>query len=296
MKIEKQLSRRGFVAASAALAAGAMVSAEPAHAATKLADVGWVWEGQGLDPGVYPSIFGVGEGAEFFGLRRAHYLFHPNTDLALQKLSPLEEVRCDISKWKFRNCGTTGGGSECYNDSTLEEICAEAEKVSRFSLTYKNISGGFFDDMKGLMEQRGHTPEECAAVRDALKRHNPSLQLECVVYAHELEKTKFWKPLAPLMDVISFWVWGYQHLETLEDSLHQCIELFPGKPILMGCYLRDYPTAAPIPLEAIKRQWNTMAKALADKRIVGYDILGAVLIDGQLEQATWVRDFIKANS
>ena len=139
-------------------------------------------------------------------------------------------------------------------------------------------------------------PDDYAARCDALKRHNPSLQLECVVYAHELEKTKFWKPLAPLMDVISFWVWGYQHLETLEDSLHQCIELFPGKPILMGCYLRDYPTAAPIPLEAIKRQWNTMAKALADKRIVGYDILGAVLIDGQLEQATWVRDFIKANS
>jgi len=33
-----------------------------------------------------------------------------------------------------------------------------------------------------------------------------------------------------------------------------------------------------------------------DGRLTGFDILGAVLIDSQLEQAEWVRDFIKANS
>ena len=39
-----------------------------------MADVGWIWEGQGFDPGVYPSIFGVGEGAEYFGLRKVCYI------------------------------------------------------------------------------------------------------------------------------------------------------------------------------------------------------------------------------
>ena len=49
----------------------------------KLADVGWIWEGQGLIGGVDPSIFGVGEGAEYFGLKKICYMFHPNDALSL---------------------------------------------------------------------------------------------------------------------------------------------------------------------------------------------------------------------
>jgi hypothetical protein len=62
-----------------------------------LRDVGWIWEGQGLDPGVFPSIFGVGEGAEYFRLSRVCFMFHPNNELAMRKLSGLMEVVCDIS-------------------------------------------------------------------------------------------------------------------------------------------------------------------------------------------------------
>ena len=69
----------------------------------KMADVGWVWEGQGLDPGVHPSIFGIGDGAEFFGVRKVHFLFHDTTALALGRLAHLEEVVPDISKWRFRD-------------------------------------------------------------------------------------------------------------------------------------------------------------------------------------------------
>jgi hypothetical protein len=242
---------------------------------------------------VYPSIFGAGDGAEFFGLRRAHFMFHPNNDLAMTKLAKLDEVRCDISKWKFRNCGEGNRGAECYNDSSLESVCAEAENVSKLSLKYRNISGGYFDDMKGLMEQRGHKLEHCVAVTHALKRHNPQLKLECVVYAHELDKAEFWKPLAPLMDVVSFWIWKYQDLDKLDEHLAKCRDVFPDKPISMGCYLRDYTTAAPVPMPALKHQFGVIEKALGDKRIVAYDILAAVLIDGHYEQAEWVRDWIK---
>ncbi len=262
----------------------------------RMADYGWSWEGQGIDPGVFPSIFGVGEGADFFGLRKVHFLFHPTTDLALQKLSRFDEVVCDISKWKFRNCGHDDRGSECYADSSLKTVCEEAERLSRFSLDYKNVTGGFFDDMKGLMQGRGHGLDECASVKTALRKHNPHLKLECVIYAHELEDKNFWKLVAPLIDVVSFWIWGYQHLAKLNESLDECRALFPEKPIVMGCYLRDYPTRTPIPMDAIRRQWQFVANALDEKRISGFDILGAVTIDGQLEQALWIRDFIRAHS
>ena len=65
----------------------------------RFADVGWTWEGQGTDPGVPPSIFGVGEAADFFGLSRSIFIFHPTTPVALRKLSDKAEVAVDISKW-----------------------------------------------------------------------------------------------------------------------------------------------------------------------------------------------------
>ena len=64
----------------------------------KMRDFGWVWEGQGIDPGVYPSVFGVGDGAEFFGLSRALLIFHPNDPLSLSRLARMDEVICDITK------------------------------------------------------------------------------------------------------------------------------------------------------------------------------------------------------
>ena len=119
-------SRRAFLG-HAALAGGALsttIIAQESKINTSkgMAAKGWVWEGQGLDPGVHPSIFGLGGGADFLGLRKVHFMFHETTELALGQLSRFEEVRCDISKWKFRNCGTNNGGSECYVDARLETI------------------------------------------------------------------------------------------------------------------------------------------------------------------------------
>ena len=262
----------------------------------KMCDVGWVWEGHGLDPGVHPSIFGVGEGADFFGLRKVHFLFHDTTELALQKLSDKEEVSCDISKWRFRDCGEGGGGSETYGDTALETVLAEAEMLSRMSLAFPNVTGGFYDDLKGLMKKRGHTIDGVESVYQALKKHNPALKLECVVYCHELDDADFWRSLAPFIDIVSFWIWGHEKLGSIDADIDRCRELFVDKPVRMGCYLRDYPSRAPVPMDAVRHQWNVVLRALDDNRLDGFDILGAVLIDGQLEQATWIRDFIRDHS
>lgn len=260
----------------------------------RMCDVGWVWEGQGLDPGVHPSIFGVGEGAEFFGVRRAHFLFHPNSELALRKLAHLDEVRCDISKWRFRDAETNG--SICYCDSGPDDVEAEAEALSRLSCDYPNVTGGFYDDMKGLLDRAHSGGEALGRIRQALVRDNPALLLECVVYAHELGEAGFWDAVQPHVDVVSFWVWGYPGLAALETDLERCRERFPGKPVVMGCYLRDYPTATPMPMDALRRQWDVLTRALADGRVAAFDILGTVLIDGHQEQAQWVRDCIRAHS
>jgi len=256
-------------------------------------DVGWVWEGQGLDPGVHPSIFGVGEGAKWFGVRRVHHMFHPNDELAMDKLRGLDEVVCDISKWKFKHA-EKGVGSICYCDGALETVRSEATKVSRLSRKYPNITGAIHDDMKGLVEREKISAERYGEIHTALKHDNPKLKLWAVVYTHELDSAA-WAGFLPYIDVVNLWVWNAKDLSKLDGDLERCREFFAPRPIVIGCYLRDYPTASPVPMDRLKYQWERVAAYLDEGRIVGYAILAAVLIDGHQEQARWVRDFIAAH-
>ena len=48
---------------------------------------GWVWEGLAFDPGVDPSVMGLGEGMKYLGLSRANFIFHPNNRYNLEKLA-----------------------------------------------------------------------------------------------------------------------------------------------------------------------------------------------------------------
>ncbi|MDH7570794.1 MAG: hypothetical protein QHJ73_14535 [Armatimonadota bacterium] len=256
-------------------------------------DAGWVWEGQGLDPGVFPSIFGVGEGANYFGVSHAVYIFHPNDDLAMRKLGHLRGVVCDISKWKFRR--TPDGGTQNWVDAAPATVLAEAQNVGRLSRSYPHVVGAFHDDMLGLVKRENYGPEDYARVYHALKEANPKLKLWVVVYTHELGDP-LWQSFSPFIDVVNLWVWEAKNLPRLEEELARCRQVFPGKPVNVGCYLRDYPTAAPVPMPLLKGQWECVLRQYERGTIEGYSILGSVLIDGHQEQANWVREFIAAHS
>ncbi len=149
--------------------------------------------------------------------------------------------------------------------------------------------------MRGLVQRENITPAQYAEVYNALRSANPDLKLWAVVYTHEL-KPEEWAGFEPFLDVVNLWVWEAGNLPHLDEYLAQCRELFPDKPLILGCYLRDYPTVAPVPMNLLKRQWERLLWHIQEGTIDGYSILGAVLIDGHQEQANWVRDFISANS
>jgi len=256
-------------------------------------ELGWCWEGQGLDPGVDPSILGVGDGCRFFGLTRANYMFHPNTEFAMQHMSWLDEITCDIAKWIYVD--TERGGTDHRVDARPERVKAEAELVSQLSLKYPNITGAFHDDMLGLVRREGITPQQYAEIYAAVKSANPKLKLWVVVYTHELSAPE-WADFAPYMDVVNLWIWKSEDIPTQDEEIMRCRKLFPDKPIIMGAYLRDYTLRAPVPLERVQRQWESIARNIEAGRLAGYSILSANLIDGHLEQALWIRDFIAAQS
>ncbi len=254
-----------------------------------LKDVGWCWEGQGLDPGVDPSILGVGDGCRFFGLTRANYMFHPNTEFAMQRMSWLDEVTLDIAKWGYQD--TERGGTDHLVDARPERVRAEAELTSRLSLKYPNITGAFHDDMLGLARREKMTPEQYREVYQALKSKNPNLKLWVVVYTHELDAPE-WDGFGEFVDIVNLWIWHSKDVAKQDEEIARCHERFPGKPVMMGAYLRDYPTVAPVPMEHVRLQWESIARNVEAGRLQGFSILSGNLIDGHLEQATWIRDFL----
>jgi len=257
-------------------------------------DIGWVWEGQGIDPGVPPSIYGLGQGARYFGLSRANFLFHPNDVHSLRLLQDYDEVTCDISKWGWE--WNEDGRPACKPKGDPVTVRTEGENVARLSREFPNITGVYCDDLLGLMKQFNYSPKEFGSIRSAIRDMNPSLNLWTVVYAHEFEEKEFWTGMYPHIDVVTLWIWKSEDIVHMPQYVDQCRELFPDKPIIMGVYLRDYTKVAPIPVDLIKSQMEGIADLVEKGKLSGYSILAAVLIDGHRPQADAVRDFITAQS
>jgi len=72
-------------------------------------------------------------------------------------------------------------------------------------------------------------------------------------------------------------------------------ESFSHASHVPGCYLRDFFVHRPRPLDMLKFQWEQILKHVANGTIDGYSILAAYLIDGQREEARWVRDCMRVN-
>ena len=257
-------------------------------------DLGWVWEGQGIDPGVPPSIYGLGQGARYFGLSRVNYLFHPNDVHALRLLSDYDEVTCDISKWGWK--WDANGRPQCEATSDPATVRREGEGVAGLAKQFSNITGVYCDDLMGLMERSKYGPKEFGEIRAAIREANPGLKLWTVVYTHEFEKADFWIGMRPHIDVVTLWIWDANNIVHMPEYVKQCRKLFPEKPIVMGVYLRDYGKAAPVPVKLVLDQMKSIAELIAKDQLAGYSILGAVLIDGHRAQADAIRDFINVQS
>lgn len=137
-----------------------------------------------------PRFSGFCGGAEYFGLKKICYMLHPNDTLVMDKLRHLNEIVCDIGKWKFRRCDTEprsvcndGGAPQLvlavrmYGDGKSFSVTTEAGTVSQLSVTYPNITAAIDDGMLGHMKHDGITPDQYGTIYAVLKRENARLKL-----------------------------------------------------------------------------------------------------------------------
>jgi len=306
----KPISRRDLIKGTLAAvpAAGlfhkSFARSSDAARPVRLADFGWTWEGQGFVGGVGLSTYGLGEGAEYFGLKKVFNMYRPNDDLAMEKLRPFEEVVCEISPNRPISCGERC--VESFYDLTPSKFVAEARNIGELSMRHSNIKGAYIDDSLGRPERKPHaiTPELYSSIYSALKKGNPDLKLWALVFSEQLYEED-WVGFKSQMEVINLWLFASKELTNLDRHVDRCREIFPNRPLVLGCFLWDYPSMKfsqgdfekghAVPMDLLKLQWERVLKYLEAGKIDGYTILGAYQIDGAPEQARWVRDFIAAN-
>ena len=154
-------------------------------------------------------------------------MFHPNSELAMDKLRQMDEVVCDITKWKFSACAYNC--TELHFDVRPGTVREEIKTLGRLSSIYRNIKGAFLDDFLTHVKHGAITVEEHSRNYAALKNANPALRFWVPVYTHELDE-QGWAGFKPHLDVINLWVWSPKDLPGLDRHVERCRKIFPDSP------------------------------------------------------------------
>ena len=99
-----------------------------------------------------------------------------------------------------------------------------------------NITGGIVDDFFSPERMKRFTPEGLKKIKDKLNANG--LDFWCVLYNNQLDFEL--EEYMECFDGITFWVWGADKLDGVEEYLKKLFAIAKGKPVMLGIYLWDY--------------------------------------------------------
>lgn len=240
----------------------------------------WVWGGPTPSWGGSMAKDTSLKAAAYFGFENVMYVYGALTRETVGLHRNCGKLICHLGA----NCRTDGAQV----GSDLEE----AENLSRLSLEFPNVRGGVLDDMLGNYGTN-YSRKDYAAIHEALKKHNPALELYCVVYTHELDSPEAGL-LADCIDRVILWTWCRQNLAELDLNVEKCRARFPGKPIMMGVFMFDYGlTALPNDVPTLSFQLSRARKYLSEGKIQDIVILGDREIEKCPAAAKFIRNFFQ---
>lgn len=133
-------------------------------------------------------------------------------------------------------------------------------------------------------------PEDLRALRQRLVLGDRRLDLAVTLYTHQLSPRIL--PHLEFCDVVSLWTWRAQDLHHLEANVARFRALAPAQRVLLGCYLWDFGTGTPMPLDLMKRQAELGLQWLRAGQVEGLVFLATNVCDLGLETVAWTRDWI----
>lgn len=243
----------------------------------------WIWTHA---DGVYKQEWGLPRTSRMTPLEGAVYLGVPN--LLFIRYADKPEMPFDQYAIAFRPMkrvvwSLVGAGGQS-NDKEREHVLDLAGR-------FPNIAGFVMDDFFRKDGTGSLSVGQLKALRDRLVIGGKRRDLYVVLYQHQLEM-----PVSAHLehcDKITFWTWEAKDLVQLETSFDRLEKLAPKHGKLLGCYLWDFGTNKPMPLDLMKKQCELGRKWLKEGRIEGMIFLASNVCDLELETVEWTRKWIQ---
>ena len=243
----------------------------------------WIW---GHEAGSHNAGWGIPKPSRMTPAEGAFYLGVPNIIMIRyddKPPIPFDQYAIPFRPLKRVVWSITGAGGV-----TSEE---ERKHVFELASRFPNITGVFMDDFFTGSGEGALTVEELQNIRSQLSVSGRRLDLMVTVYTHNLDLPSARKYLE-LCDKASLWTWEARNLVNMENNFEKFEKLIPKTGKLLGCYMWDYGTHQPMPVDLMEMQCNTGLYWLKEGRIEGMIFLASCICDLELEAVEWTRRWI----
>lgn len=170
----------------------------------------------------------------------------------------------------------------------------DLDEIIRMAPSLPNLTGAIIDDFFHEPDASGSfsrfTPSDLASFRSSLHSACRPLELWIVTYEHDLDLPI--RAHIEQCDVITFWTPRARDLPGLPESFSRLEAVAPGKKRVLGCYMWDYGTNQPMPVEMMRLQCEVGLGWLRAGRIDGIIFLASCICDLGLEAVEWTRNWI----
>lgn len=250
----------------------------------KIIDKLWNWghlEGShnaitGLDCKMSPEDF-----AREYGIKNAFIVSYagniqPPYDALARRLATLKEI-----KWSVLGDASTPLPEDELGN-TQDVICT-SQKVD-------NISGGVVDDFFSPIRMERFTPTVLKKMKQSL--NDNGLDFWCVLYNTQLDLDL--SSYLDCFDGITFWVWGANKLDGVEQYLEKLFKLSKDKPVMLGIYLWDYRDDLSQPMDSIafEKQLKRYFGLLEAGKIEGIVFCSSTVGDADLQTNKILKRYI----
>lgn len=288
-KPELSLSRRHLLAiggGSAALCLSDQTLFAQSHTGITVRDRLWLW---GHPAGAHNKGWGLSEPSRITPVEAAYYMSIPN--VVMVRYSGKPEMPFDQYAIPFRPLkqvvwSIVGAGGETQSE--------ERRAVLELARNNHNFTGVQMDDFFFSEPKNGKiaalSTDQLRALQKDLKSGSKSLDLWVTLYTHQLNQ-----PIGDYLrfcDAITLWTWKAEDLDELPANFEKTRKLVPKSRVILGCYMWDYGTHKPMPIEAMRRQAEQGLKWLQDGSIQGIIFLASCICDLNLEAVEWTRNWI----
>ena len=136
-----------------------------------------------------------------------------------------------------------------------------------------------------------HSADELKAFKRQMAAGARLLDLWVTLYEHNLDADR--QGELGVCDVVTYWTWKAELLKTWTPaSIDEDLAALHHRAML-GCYMWDYGTRSPMPMDMMKHQCERGLAWIKDGTIDGMIFLASCICDLGLETVEWVRGWIK---